>query len=523
MALPRITIPFAIIALFFIISFQPVSAANIPAGKPDPDFYVDIYKPDKVWQGTTLFADYHKQGMARIVEVNMQGEIVWEYVLPNELTRYTNPGFDVELLPNNNILFLLPSKGVYEVNRKGNIVWSYPDSKVSHDADRLPNGNTLINFGNNDGKDDTQVKEVNPEGKVVWSWRAKDSFNKPPYDAVYNQGWTHSNAVTRLPNGNTLVSLRNFYLTVEVNPQGAVVWQYDWTPLGIDPRTDPHEPEMLPNDNILVCLDPGQGNVVEVNTAKNEIVSQYLIQKGQTDYGLTRDADRLPNGNTLINNGIKLIEVTPAGEIVWQLNVKGLEKTDTRQSQMLYLYKSERIGMQAPRFSIVNPREGVCSPKETEISIQYVDTDLGSVWYRAFDRTKKTWATDNITYLRNKWANAITFEGKETGQTKINLEEGDYTLYVWAASTGWGDENLNTPKVINTAESKVNFSVTANCAAIQPVSSPPVSSTTLSGTSPPGIITEKSTAAPLSWAIALFGIIVVGCIVKMQKNRTGKS
>ena len=505
-----------IIALFMVV---PVSATGVPAGKPDPDFYVDIYQPDKVWPGTTLFADYHTPNKARVVEVNMQGEIVWQYVLPGDLQQFTSPGFDVELLPNTNILMLLPNKGVYEIDRKGTIVWSYPDSKVSHDADRLPNGNTLINFGNNDGKDDAQVKEVNPRGEVVWSWHAKDSFDKPPYNTIYKQGWTHSNAVTRLPSGNTLVSLRNFNLTVEVNPQGTVVWQYDWSSIG----TDPHEPEILPGGNILVSFPAVPDEAVELNPRTGQVVWRYVIQKSEPRIGSNRDADRLPNGNTLINDGIKLLEVTPAGEIVWQFTVRGLDRVPPQQRLSVYLFKSERIGMQAPKFSIVNPRGGVCSPKETEISIQYVDTDLALVWYRVFDRTKKTWATENITYLRNKWANAITFEGKETGQPKINLEEGDYTLYVWAASTGWGDENLNTPKVINTAESKVNFSVTANCAAIQPVSSPPVSSTTLSGTSPPGIITEKSTAAPLSWAITLFGIIVVGCIVKMQKNRTGKS
>ena len=512
----HLIIPLLIIAFFMV---APVSAAGVPAGTPDPDFYVDIYKPDKVWPGTTLFADYHTPDKARIVEVNMHGEIVWEYVLPANLKQYTNPGFDVELMPNNNILFVLPRSGIYEINRKGTIVWSYPDSKVSHDADRLPNGDTLINFGNNDGKDDAQVKEVNPKGEIVWSWHAKDSFNKPPYDAIYNQGWTHSNAVTRLPSGNTLVSLRNFNLTIEVNPKGAVVWQYDWSSIG----NDPHEPEILPNGNILVSFPGIPDKVVELNPKTNEIVWQYIIKKSQSQDGSNRDADRLPNGNTLINDGTKLIEVTPAKEIVWQFNVKGLEHASPKESLNLYLFKSERIGMQAPQFSILNPKEGVCSPKETEIAIQYDDTDLGSIWYRVFDRTKNTWATENITYIKNKWANAITFEGKETGQNKITLQEGDYALYVWAASTGWGDENLYTPKVINTAESKVNFNVTANCAAIKPVSSTPVSSTMVSGTSPPGITTAQSTTASLPWAIGLFGIIIVGFIVKMRKNRTGKS
>lgn len=113
----------------------------------DPDIIVDIYLPEKALQGTTLFSDNHNLERPRIVEVNMRGEIVWQYLVPENLKHYTNPGFDAELLPNNNILFVLPRSGVYEIDRKGNVIWSYTDDKVSHDADRLPNGNTLVVWG----------------------------------------------------------------------------------------------------------------------------------------------------------------------------------------------------------------------------------------------------------------------------------------------------------------------------------------------------------------------------------------
>ena len=87
----------------------------------DSDIHVDIYNPDKAWNGTTLLADNHRQDRSRIIEVNMQGRIVWEYPIPGYLKEYTNPGFDVERLPNNNILYVLPLKGVYEINRSGDM------------------------------------------------------------------------------------------------------------------------------------------------------------------------------------------------------------------------------------------------------------------------------------------------------------------------------------------------------------------------------------------------------------------
>ena len=54
------------------------------------------------------------------------------------------------------------------MNSNGDAVWEYDGSNIypyylwgPHDADRLPNGNTLYVCGNNDSKDDAQVKEIN--------------------------------------------------------------------------------------------------------------------------------------------------------------------------------------------------------------------------------------------------------------------------------------------------------------------------------------------------------------------------
>lgn len=129
------------------------------------DFLIEVYDADRAASGTTLFADLHDKANPRIVEVNMQGDIVWEYRLPDDLKGFTEPGMDVELLPNGNILFLCPLKGVFEVQRSGVIVWSYLNGKVSHDADRLPNGNTLLVAMVNQR---SKIFEVTQDGDIVW-------------------------------------------------------------------------------------------------------------------------------------------------------------------------------------------------------------------------------------------------------------------------------------------------------------------------------------------------------------------
>jgi len=250
---------------------------TIPEEKPmtrgivDSDLVIEVYDKNKAMDGTTLLPDNRNSDKPKIIEVNMLGEIIWEYDIPQELKKYTNPGFDVELLSNNNILFVLPGNGVYEIDRNKNIVWSYKTTKISHDADRLLNGNTLFVFGNNDLMSDAQVIEINPAGEIVWSWYARDYFNKEPYQSIKDQGWTHTNAVSRLSNGDTLISTRNFNMVVEVNQNGEVV-----KTIGEGLMTEQHDPILLENGNLLFANHGTPEKAVEINQNEN-IVWEFEI------------------------------------------------------------------------------------------------------------------------------------------------------------------------------------------------------------------------------------------------------
>jgi len=316
--------------------------APMPRGTVDSDITVDTYQSEMAWAGTTLLPDNHNRDKPRIIEVNMLGEIVWQYLIPQSLRQYTNPGFDVELLPSNNILFVLPRNGVYEIDRNGKIIWSYLTPKISHDADRLPNGNTIFVFGADDQKSDAQVTEVNPKGEVVWAWYAKDRFDKPPYNNIFNEGWTHTNAVSRLSNGNTLISPRNFNFVVEVDPKGEVV-----RTCGEGIFSSQHDPEFLPNGNIIAALQwrDKPHRAVEFDPKTGKIVWEYLIPDRKN--WPVRDANRLPNGNTLITGAKEIVEVTPQGGIVWRLRLQGVSFTP-QDAPGRGFYKAERIGTGIP-------------------------------------------------------------------------------------------------------------------------------------------------------------------------------
>ncbi|MBT3582997.1 hypothetical protein HN510_04215, partial [Candidatus Woesearchaeota archaeon] len=225
----------------------------------------------------------------------------------------------------------------------GEIVWQYLDPQVSHDADRLDNGNVLIAFGNFDTKNDVQVKEINRAGEIVWEWKVAEQLD---YD-VSCSGYSHTNSVSRLNNGNTLVSLRNFNFIVEVNPEGEIV-----NTIGEGIISSNHDPTVTEGRHLTVAsqsplpcyLTTENDNFIaamEIDMDTNEILWQYGDGEwGNSKKQLVRDVNKLSNGNYLIAGTTKTIEVTSDGEIVWELVIERYDDS------LRGFYKVERIPTQ---------------------------------------------------------------------------------------------------------------------------------------------------------------------------------
>ena len=167
------------------------------------------------------------------------------------------------------------------------ILWEYSNLSSPRDADRLPNGNTLITDGDN-----YRVIEVTVNGTIAWEYH-------------WSGGDSYMTDADRLSNGNTLIAdIGHYDGIIEVTPDGTIVWEY----LGLN---SPWDADRLPNGNTLIT-DWGNSRVIEV-TPNDTIVWEYGVP-------WPRDADRLQNGNTLICDGDnhRIIEVTPDGTIVWE-------------------------------------------------------------------------------------------------------------------------------------------------------------------------------------------------------------
>jgi len=102
------------------------------------------------------------------------------------------------------------------------IVWALRGSwRWQHDAKILPNGHILL-FDNKGGlmkRGRSRVLEIDPNtAGIVWSYDGKEN---DPLDSGENRG-----GAQRLPNGNTLINEANAGRLLEVTPDGSIVWEY---------------------------------------------------------------------------------------------------------------------------------------------------------------------------------------------------------------------------------------------------------------------------------------------------------
>ena len=156
---------------------------------PDPRTGVLSHNFQKATPGYTLFTPL---GLYKTYLINMKGEVVHSWNLPNDTGNYAY------LLENGNLLAAirteegpqgLAAKGgrLIEMDWDGNIVWEYIDHAQHHDFRRRPNGNTVYvgwellseeiqakvpggvkGQEHPDGIYGDYIREIDSDGNTVW-------------------------------------------------------------------------------------------------------------------------------------------------------------------------------------------------------------------------------------------------------------------------------------------------------------------------------------------------------------------
>lgn len=236
---------------------------------------------------------------------------------------------EIEMLPNGNII-LAAHDGVAEItpdDRRVNF-WDVKDIQKSlsqwykdrgilprigriaglHSAKLTPQKTLLLSNTIGNGCSVLEIKQQPSDTpQIVWEWTMPLALA----ESMEHRGLIglcHINHALRLPNGNTLISIGACGLIVEVTPEGNIIWQF----LCDDPT---HNIQCLQNGNILFCA---RARVIETDRDGN-IVWEWKSNAGHLGI---KDADRLPDGNTLVCQDTGVIYIVDKdGDIIWDLNV----------------------------------------------------------------------------------------------------------------------------------------------------------------------------------------------------------
>jgi len=261
---------------------------------------------------------------AKIIEIDPNGFVQWEWSIPSALVNSgsIDEGADIEWIPlHRSYLFVVPSAGVYEVARdSGDLIWSCESKHISHDADRLKNGNTIFV----DGWDQNHtpvVTEVDPSCNVVREIFAEtllvgDYEHRSGSDGSYSN--THANAIQELNNGDLLISLRNYGKFVRLS-NGSVIKTWHKTHKGHDP--------VMKNGVIYYADHQRKGtdlrhSIVRINKKNRE---KIFIAPNQHDWEPLRTVQRIGDRYILITGSTMIGLISVDGNLLWSIKLSGFD------------------------------------------------------------------------------------------------------------------------------------------------------------------------------------------------------
>ncbi|UIO99688.1 aryl-sulfate sulfotransferase [Halobaculum sp. CBA1158] len=235
--------------------------------------------------------------------------------------------YDVDPLPNGELLMATTEPGISVIERIDPATGETTETirlenvEDAHDVDYLGDGEFVTV---DKGDERNRVVVFDDSGEIVWQWRFDEHTDRFPRDGggPYGDDWTHVNDVDPIGNDTFLVSVRNFDQVIAVDRDTKEV---KWT-LGEDDEYDvlneQHNPDYIEGEN-------GTATVLVADSENDRVAEYARTDDGGWERTWTlsggglhepRDADRLPNGNTLVTDrrGHRVVEVTPRGEVVWE-------------------------------------------------------------------------------------------------------------------------------------------------------------------------------------------------------------
>jgi hypothetical protein len=240
-----------------------------------------------------------------------------------QTTRYPTY-FDVDPLNESTLLYAAQrpngeSVAVVHNWRTDTVYDRFAIANGTHDVDALGNDRYVYADGVSHR---VVVVDVGEDRETIWTYDFTEQF--PPSagggDAnSYAGDYTHLNDVDPVGDDAFLVSPRNFDRVFLIDRTNRTVRWSLGSEDDYDTLYEQHNPTLLSQSPPTVLVADSENNrVVEYRRTDGEWRQVWAYAD---DLEWPRDADRLPNGDTLLLDSRSVRRVTPSREIVWELHV----------------------------------------------------------------------------------------------------------------------------------------------------------------------------------------------------------
>jgi hypothetical protein len=252
--------------------------------------------------------------------------------------------YEVDLLENDNLFVTSTSPEatvVFEFDPETQeVVWRHrlPGVLDTHNVDRLSENRILVaNMREYDGEvsRDRLYIENTETNETEWEWVFHEHYPNST-DGGFNTDWTHVNDLDTIGEDDryVLTSPRNFDQVIVIDRRTDDIVMR----LGEDDNRDilyeQHNPDYIEREDgtpVLIVADSENDRIVEyvrdcgdadprlgAGTPPSEC--DWNLVWSVEGFNWPRDADRLPNGNTLVTDTLnhRVVEITPEGEVVWE-------------------------------------------------------------------------------------------------------------------------------------------------------------------------------------------------------------
>jgi len=170
----------------------------------------------------------------------------------------------------------------------------------------------------------------NSDNSITYRWSMYNAFSIES-GGEYPNDWTHMNDVEMIQDAN-LINDTIFMLSPRNHDQVIFVSRneglYTNLTIGEDDNYqvmyEQHNPDYIHSERggpAVIIADSQNNRIIEYQMENNNWSKSWEYSDSKMRW--PRDADRLPNGNTLIadSNSDRVLEINQSGEIIWQASV----------------------------------------------------------------------------------------------------------------------------------------------------------------------------------------------------------